>query len=108
MSTTVQSPFSLITEPTAVRRILLAEGLLDLANEIVGDGFAFVPIECPEYWGLVIAEKAVDGTVSHRVITAHKRVGAKLMAECFAEAMELCANRKGLPLYAKLQSTNQN
>lgn len=104
----MSNPFTLITEPTAVRRILLAEGLLDLANEIVGDGFAFVPIECAEYWGLVIAEKNERGIVTHRVITAHKRVGAKLMAECFAEAMERCANSKGLPLYAKLQSTNQN
>lgn len=99
-------PFSLITEPTAVRRILLAEGLLDLANEIVGDGFAFMQIECRDYWGLVIAEKDTRGIVTHRVITAHKQVGPRLMASCFAEAMEMLANKKGLPLYAKLQTMN--
>lgn len=58
--------------------------------------------------GLVIAEKKEDGIVTHRVITAHKRVGPKLMAECFAECMEHCANSKGLPLYAKLQPMNKN
>lgn len=104
----MSNPFTLITEPTAVRRILLAEGLLDLANEIVGDGFAFVPIECAEYWGLVIAEKNERGIVTHRIITAHKRVGPKLMSECFAAAMEMMSNRTGYPIRAKLQHTNQN
>lgn len=104
----MSNPFTLITEPTAVRRILLSEGLLDMANEITGDGFAFVPIECTEYWGLAIAEKDQRGNVTHRVITAHKRVGARLMASCFAEAMEMLANSKGLPVHTKLQATNQN
>lgn len=106
--TTTSNPFSLITEPTAVQRILLAEGLLDLATEITGDGFAFMPIECPQYWGLVIAEKKPSGNVYWRVITADKRVGTQRMTEVFAECMEHCAHSKGLPLYAKLQPMNKN
>ena len=100
--------FTLITEPTAVQRILLDEGLTDLATEIKGDGFAFVPIESREHWGLAIAAKEPDGKVSHRILTCHKSAGKRLMAERFAAVMEHLANRIDRPVQVKLQYANQN
>ena len=100
--------FTLITEPTAVQRILLTEGLTDLANEIKGDGFAFVPIESNEHWGLAIAAKEPDGKVSHCVLACHKSAGKHLMAERFAAVMEHLANRIDCPVRVKLQYANQN
>jgi hypothetical protein len=102
------SPFSIITEPTAVKRILLAEGLTDLATEIKGDGFAFVPIDSPGQWGLVITYKAPDGEVSHRVVTCDKRVGKHRMASAFATVMEKFSNDIGQPMRVKLQELNLN
>lgn len=101
-------PFTLITEPTAVQRILLQEGLIDVANNIVGDGFVFVQIESPEYWGLVITHKDTDGTVSHRICICRKSVGAKLMAERFAAVMEHLAHGINCPIQVKLEHANRN
>jgi hypothetical protein len=101
-------PFSIITEPTAVKRILLAEGLTDLATEIVDDGFAFVSIDSPGQWGLVITYKAPDGEVSHRVATCDKRAGRKCMASAFATLMERFSHDIGCPMRVKLQEQNLN
>ena len=108
MNTTLQSPFSLITEPTTVRRILLSEGLLDVAKEIVGDGFCFVPIECREYWGLVIAAKEPDGAISHRVVTCKKEAGPHRMSAGFAAVMEDLSNRCGHQCRFKIDSVDKN
>jgi len=102
------SPFSNITEPTTVRRILLQEGLLDIHTNIVGDGFAFMTIECAEYWGLVVAGKEPCGTKSCRIVTCHKSAGPGRMAEVFAEIMEELAHQTGYGLRAKLEALNQN
>jgi len=105
---TLTSPFSNITEPTTVRRILLQEGLLDVHNNIVGDGFAFVPIECAEYWGLVIADKQPDGKQSCRIVTCHKSAGLLRMTAKFAEIMDGLQRRTGYGMRVKLESLNQN
>ena len=104
----MNSPFTLITEPTAVQRILLTEGLTDLATEIKGDGFAFVPIEFKDHWGLVIAAREPDGKVSSRVCVCKKEVGERLVAERFAAIMEHLSDRAGYPLMAKLETMNRN
>lgn len=106
MNTALQSPFSLITEPTTVRRIILREGL-DMGNELPPDGWSFEQFEDREYWCLSINHREANGEVSHRIVTAHKSVGRQRMADTFAEVTVVLAGHKEV-MYAQRVATNLN
>jgi len=81
---TLTSPFSNITEPTTVRRILLREGLADMADDVTWDGWCFSTFTSPEHWCLAIAHRDKNNNVSHRIVTCHKSAGEQRMADAFA------------------------
>jgi len=56
---TLASPFSNITEPTTVRRVLLREGMLDMADDLPLDGWAFHM----KKHGLPNNENVLDSTI---------------------------------------------
>lgn len=103
---TTSSPFSLITEPTAVRRIILREGL-DQGMELPPDGWSFEQFEDGEFWCLSINHREANGEVSHRIVTAHKSAGKKRMADCFAEVTIQMAGHKEV-MWTQRVATNLN
>jgi hypothetical protein len=104
---TLNSPFSNITEPATVRRILLREGMLDMADDLPLDGWAFRSFDSPEHWCLVVAHRDRRNNVSWRIVTCHKSVGEELMADAFATiTVELAGHKDTFEV--RTQPTNRN
>jgi hypothetical protein len=94
---TLTSPFSNITEPTTVRRILLREGLADMADDVQLDGWCFSSFQSSDYWCLAIAHRDKNNNVSHRIVTCHKSAGAQRMVDAFATiTIELAGHKEVL------------
>jgi hypothetical protein len=91
---TLTSPFSNITEPTTVRRILLREGLADMADDVTLDGWCFCSFNSPEHWCLAIAHRDKNNNVSHRIVTCHKSAGRERMGMIFATITIALAGHK--------------
>jgi len=104
---TLASPFSNITEPTTVRRVLLREGMLDMADDLPLDGWAFCSFDSPERWCLAIAHRNRRNNVSWRIVTCHKSVGEERMADAFADVTVELAGHKDT-LEVRTQPTNRN
>lgn len=103
---TTTSPFSLITEPTACRRIVLLHGLSDMPETIRNFGFAFAAIETDEHHCLVICSKAPSGATDYRIVTAEKRIPAKLISATWAAIIESLTS--GLPFDGHLEQLERN
>lgn len=100
------NPFTLITEPTAVRRIQLLQGL-ELGRELPPDGWSFEQFSDREHWGLSINHREENGEVSHRIITARKTTNRQLVADTFATITIGLAGHKDC-MYVERVPTNQN
>jgi hypothetical protein len=94
---TLTSPFSNITEPTTVRRILMREGLADMADDVQLDGWCFSTFNSQDYWCLAIAHRDPNNNVSHRIVTCHKSAGPERMGMMFATiTLELAGHKEVL------------
>jgi len=100
------NPFTLITEPTAVRRIHLLQGL-ESGDDLPADGWSFEPFSTDDHWGLSINHRERNEEVSHRIITAHKSIGARRMADTFAAITVHLAGHKDC-MYVQHVATNLN
>lgn len=107
MNATLQSPFSLITEPTAVRRIILREGL-DNGDRLPPDGWSFEQFESDEHRCLSINHREANGEVSHRIVTAHKSLPSEIIADCFADVTVLLAGHKEVMFEVEKVAMNLN
>jgi len=100
-------PVKIIDNQDTCRKVLLHAGFSDLAEQIVGEGFAFTPVEGREFMGLVAAQKR-GSEVQYRIFCVEAKHGHEAIIKAFTEIMENAAKNEGSPLRIELQDIGRN
>lgn len=98
---------TIITDQAECRKVLAKAGFMDLAAQIVGEGYAFTPVMGDTWFGMAAAQKR-PGKVEYRIYCVDQKHGDEAALKVFASLMEQAAEHENSPLRLQLWDIGGN